>query len=240
VGAPLEDSAAQGIGGDETNNASSGTGAVYTFSRTGSTWTQQAYVKASNTEPYPPLPGWADVFGSSVALSADGNLLAVGAWGEGSFRTGVGSGAYVLEGQTTDIGAAYTFKRAGVTWTQEAYIKSSRVGQDQFGSKRCRVGRRKHDCGWSLAGRQQRNRHQRRRSGHQRSQQRRGIRLHCAVANASSRVVKVEFLRRGFGYDYGICCWSAHKAPAVRCASPGKPDLRIAFASTRESHEELV
>ncbi|MBK8173679.1 MAG: hypothetical protein IPK60_25535 [Sandaracinaceae bacterium] len=90
-------------------------------------------MKASNTEPYPPLPGWADVFGSSVALSADGNLLAVGAWGEGSFRTGVGSGAYVLEGQTTDIGAAYTFKRAGVTWTQEAYIKSSRVGQDQFG-----------------------------------------------------------------------------------------------------------
>src|SRR3989440_545013 len=53
---------------DETvNNA----GAVYVFVRSGATWTQQAYVKASNT-------GGGDGFGSSVALSSDGNTLAAG------------------------------------------------------------------------------------------------------------------------------------------------------------------
>jgi hypothetical protein len=42
------------------------------FTRSGATWTQQAYVKASNTDA-------GDQFGISVALSGDGNTLAVGA-----------------------------------------------------------------------------------------------------------------------------------------------------------------
>jgi hypothetical protein len=49
VGAPREASAAVGIGGDESNNQASGAGAVYVFVRQGTTWTQQAYIKASNT-----------------------------------------------------------------------------------------------------------------------------------------------------------------------------------------------
>ena len=44
---------------------------------------QQAYVKASNT-------GANDEFGQSIALSADGTTLAVGAVGEGSNATGIG------------------------------------------------------------------------------------------------------------------------------------------------------
>jgi hypothetical protein len=48
--APLEDSNATGVGGDETNNAAAVSGAVYVFTRTGTTWSQQAYLKASNTE----------------------------------------------------------------------------------------------------------------------------------------------------------------------------------------------
>ena len=50
VGAINEDSNATGIGGDEGNNSAPYAGAVYVFSRSGTTWTQQAYVKASNTD----------------------------------------------------------------------------------------------------------------------------------------------------------------------------------------------
>jgi hypothetical protein len=53
------------------------------FTRDGATWSQQAYVKASNT-------GVTDEFGVSVALSADGASLAVGAIGESSAATGIG------------------------------------------------------------------------------------------------------------------------------------------------------
>ena len=72
VGAYQEESNARGIGEDEDDNSTSDAGAVYVFSRLGTMWTQQAYVKASN-------PGANDWFGSSVSLSSDGNTLAVGA-----------------------------------------------------------------------------------------------------------------------------------------------------------------
>lgn len=52
------------------------------FTRVGTTWSQQAYIKASNTDVN-------DVFGYSVALSADGRALAVGAIGEDSAATGI-------------------------------------------------------------------------------------------------------------------------------------------------------
>ena len=68
-----------GINGDQTNNASSGSGAVYVFTRTGDAWAQQAYVKS----PQPRSGGAAgDLFGYSLALSADGNTLGVGAFDE--------------------------------------------------------------------------------------------------------------------------------------------------------------
>ncbi|PRQ03999.1 hypothetical protein ENSA5_11820 [Enhygromyxa salina] len=66
------DSSATGIGGSQASNAASAAGAVYVFARNGGVWTQQAYVKASNT-------GASDQFGLSVALSGTGDTLAVGA-----------------------------------------------------------------------------------------------------------------------------------------------------------------
>src|SRR5262245_24489491 len=83
VGAWLEDSVAAGIGGNQADNSAPAAGAVYLFTRSGTTWSQQAYVKASNT-------GANDWFGSSVALSADGSTLAVGASREDSAATGIG------------------------------------------------------------------------------------------------------------------------------------------------------
>jgi hypothetical protein len=125
VGAPFERSAATGIGGNEADNSAVGAGAVYVFTRSGTTWTQQAYVKASNT-------GGGDFFGYSIALSSDGATLAVGALFEQSSATGVGGNQG--DNSAAGSGAAYVFTRAGTTWTQQAYVKASNTGMgDYFG-----------------------------------------------------------------------------------------------------------
>ena len=71
VGAIGEASNATGIDGVETDQSAPGAGAVYVFAQVGGTWSQQAYIKASN-------PHEQDAFGSAVALSADGSTLVVG------------------------------------------------------------------------------------------------------------------------------------------------------------------
>ncbi len=49
VAAHWEASAATGINGNQNDDSIPQAGAVYIFTRTGTTWTQQAYIKASNT-----------------------------------------------------------------------------------------------------------------------------------------------------------------------------------------------
>ena len=126
VGAANEASSATGVGGDQTDNRAGGSGAVYVFARTGTTWTQETYLKASNT-------GQWDTFGCAVSLSADGTRLAVGANGESSSATII-NGSQTDDG-ASDSGAVYVFSRTGADWTQEAYIKASNTGaRDHFGS----------------------------------------------------------------------------------------------------------
>jgi hypothetical protein len=123
VGASGEDSAS---GADPTSNAAADSGAAYVFTRTGTTWSQQAYVKASN-------PGASDNFGGSVALSGDGATLAVGAISEDSAATGINGNP--ADGSALDAGAAYVFTRASGTWSQQAYVNASNTGAgDNFGS----------------------------------------------------------------------------------------------------------
>lgn len=125
VGAHQESSAATGVGGNEADNSRNGAGAVYVFARGNGTWAQQAYVKAANT-------GIGDAFGSSLALSADGATLAVGAQGECSRATGVGGDA--ADDSACYAGAAYVFRRTTAIWSQEAYVKASNTGaSDRFG-----------------------------------------------------------------------------------------------------------
>jgi hypothetical protein len=101
-------------------------GAVYVFTRSGTTWVQQAYVKASNT-------GAIDQFGFSVSLGSDGNTLAVGAVLEDSKGTGV-NGLDQDDDTLSGSGAVYVFTRSGTTWSQQAYVKASNTGaSDQFG-----------------------------------------------------------------------------------------------------------
>src|SRR5207302_11015742 len=60
VGARGEDSNATGVNGNQADNSARGSGAAYVFTRSGGGWTQQAYLKASNTEAF-------DNFGFSFA-----------------------------------------------------------------------------------------------------------------------------------------------------------------------------
>ena len=92
----------------------SGTGAMYIFTRSGSTWTEQAKIQASDKQA-------SDWFGyNSVTLSSDGNTAAAGAYSEDT--GGVG------------IGAAYIFTRSGSTWTEQAKIQASdKQAGDAFG-----------------------------------------------------------------------------------------------------------
>ncbi len=80
VGAYGEDSNATGVNGNQTDNSAASSGAAYVFTRTAGVWSQQAYLKASNTE-------LGDQFG--VDVSVEGDTVVVGANNEDSNATGV-------------------------------------------------------------------------------------------------------------------------------------------------------
>lgn len=145
IGAPAEASNAKGVNGDQTSNSSPTSGAVYVFAKVNGNWQQETYLKASNTEQpgdgvSAPIPNPNARFGYLVALSTDGNTLAVSAINEDSVSIGVNcdpynvtyssstanssiSQGYVTKTRNTDIGAVYVFKRVGAQWSQQAYIK---------------------------------------------------------------------------------------------------------------------
>ncbi|MCA8979557.1 MAG: hypothetical protein H6831_10050 [Planctomycetes bacterium] len=121
VGAPFEDSAATGSNGDQSDNSAPDAGAVYVFILSGgTTWTQEAYLKASNADA-------GDNFGISVSIRGD--LILVGA------RFEDGDGSSQASNSLTDSGAAYLFRRLpGPNWFQIKYLKAGNLGAgDQFG-----------------------------------------------------------------------------------------------------------
>jgi len=118
VGASYEDSSA---GGGQGDNSASDAGAAYVFTQVGGTWSQAAFLKASNAEA-------VDYFGRSVALSGD--TIVVGARGEDSSASGGQS-----DNSAPSAGAAYVFNRVGGTWSEQAYLKASNAeASDKFGS----------------------------------------------------------------------------------------------------------
>jgi len=124
VGAKFESSNATGVNGDQDNNIASASGAAYVFVRSGGSWSQQAYLKASNT-------GFVDQFGISVAI--DGDTVAIGAPSEDSNAKGVNGDQ--SNNLASDSGAVYVFVRNGGSWSQQAYIKASNTdAADEFGS----------------------------------------------------------------------------------------------------------
>ncbi|NBO38434.1 hypothetical protein EBU99_07605 [bacterium] len=129
VGAIYEDSnqntISNGVGASSDNSASSA-GAVYVYRRSGTTWAQEAYVKAANANA-------SDSFGTSVALSGD--TLAVGAYGEASNQTTItNSTGASNDNSASDSGAVYVYRRSGTQWAQEAYVKAANAdASDYFG-----------------------------------------------------------------------------------------------------------
>jgi hypothetical protein len=113
VGARLE---ASGVVGDPSDNSAPSAGAVYTFVRADAGWAQTGYVKAS-------APDGGDWFGDSVALSADGTTLAVGAPYEDSAASGVNGNPH--DNSLAYSGAAYVFTYDGTAWKQQAYLKAA-------------------------------------------------------------------------------------------------------------------
>jgi len=123
VGAGAESSGATGVDADQADNSATGAGAAYVFSVVDGSWIQRAYLKASNT-------GAGDAFGSTLALSADGSTLAVGAPYEASAATGIdGDGS---DDTAPSSGAVYVFARQGIVWEQQAYVKASNSDADDY------------------------------------------------------------------------------------------------------------
>ncbi|MBK8432933.1 MAG: FG-GAP repeat protein [Chloroflexi bacterium] len=127
VGANEENSNATGVNGNQADNSANNSGAAYIFTRSGGVWSQQAYLKASNTEA-------DDLFGSATAISGD--TVIVGAYQEDSNSTGIDGDQE--DNSANDSGSAYVFTRTGGVWPQQAYLKASNTGQQDF-------------FGWSVA-----------------------------------------------------------------------------------------
>ncbi len=119
VGAPGEDASPA----SPSDNIKKNSGAVYVFGHIGGAiWAQQAYLKASNLDV-------DDAFGTSVALSADGSTLAIGAPGED------GNGTDPANNAEQDSGAVYLFTLNDTAWTQAAYLKTASPAEEHaFGS----------------------------------------------------------------------------------------------------------
>ena len=102
------------VGARLDDDKGSDSGSAYIYVRSGSTWTQQAKLVASD--------GAAnDQFGYSVSISSDGSTAIVG--------------AYYDDDKGTGSGSAYVYVRSGSTWTQQAkLLASDSADSDQFGS----------------------------------------------------------------------------------------------------------
>jgi hypothetical protein len=97
---------------DDTVGANAGQGSAYVFTRSGTSWSQQAQLTAGD--------GAAnDNFGYSVAL--DGNTAVVGAYAD-------------TVGANTYQGSAYVFTRSGTSWSQQAKLTAGDgAALDYFG-----------------------------------------------------------------------------------------------------------
>jgi hypothetical protein len=87
-------------------------GSVYVFTRTGTTWTQQQKLTASDGE-------YWDGFGSSVSISGDTAIIGAFGWGQN---------------QHAMVGSAYVFTYTGTRWTQKQKLTPSHSSiDDDFG-----------------------------------------------------------------------------------------------------------
>ena len=98
VGATGDDSDSVGPNGDDLNNDRLNAGAAFIFKRTGSIWTQEGYLKASN-------PDTNEFFGVAVAISGD--TLVAASVSEESSSPGINGDQ--TDNSLSSAGAVYVF-----------------------------------------------------------------------------------------------------------------------------------
>ncbi|GAK23217.1 hypothetical protein JCM19052_3847 [Vibrio sp. JCM 19052] len=114
-----------GIANDPTANSAALSGAVYVYRKTNGIWNDVAYLKAPNADD-------KDEFGYAIALSGDGNTLAVSTINEASSATGIDGNQ--LDNLAPASGAVYLYVNNGSSWQSQAYIKASNSNLvDSFG-----------------------------------------------------------------------------------------------------------
>ncbi|MFG1497921.1 hypothetical protein ABMA57_14920 [Saccharospirillum sp. HFRX-1] len=111
VSAQWEDSS-----GNADNNNALQSGAVYVFNQLKENWKQTAYLKAE-------APAALDQFGSALSLSADGNILVIGAAAEDAGLLETAPGYH--PGVALSSGAVYLFHKPVEQWQQGAYFKAT-------------------------------------------------------------------------------------------------------------------
>jgi len=125
VGAPREASNAVGINGSQMDNTLPSSGAAYVYRFDGSTYVFQTYIKS-------PAPDQDDNFGSSVAISATGNVLAIGAPNEDG--NGLNNTGDPNDNSSESAGAVYVWTRDSTSapWMLHSYLKPSGPGVAQY------------------------------------------------------------------------------------------------------------
>lgn len=117
VSSTKEDSDGSGTDNDNVSNS----GAVYVYKKNGGTWGTPIRLKSDNIDVN-------DGFGWQIALSADGNTLAVGSPTEDSDASGVDNN------NASSSGAVYIFKYTGGVWSAPTRLKSNNIeASDNFG-----------------------------------------------------------------------------------------------------------
>ena len=100
------------IGAHFDDDNAGGSGSAYIFYRSGTSWSQQAKLTASDGAE-------GDQFGQSVSISEDYALI----------------GAFYDDGSGNNSGSAYIFYRSGTSWSQQAKLTASDAAEDaKFGS----------------------------------------------------------------------------------------------------------
>ena len=99
------------IGSPFDDDGGSNSGSAYVFVRSGTTWTEQAKLTASDGAS-------GDQFGFSVSISGDTAII----------------GATKDDGARPDSGSAYVFVRSAGTWTEQAKLTATKAAsEDNFG-----------------------------------------------------------------------------------------------------------